>query len=96
MGTARLTKYISQSGSAKDVRVNYAGDARLDPFLEAALGSPEGVLDEDTIEILCSSLGEKELLEPLLELRARRLRESQVVHGSGASKYSLLPSQPSH
>ncbi|KAL6763219.1 hypothetical protein V8C86DRAFT_2496861 [Haematococcus lacustris] len=96
MGTARLTKYISQSGSAKDVRVNYAGDARLDPFLEAALGSPEGVLDEDTIEILCSSLGEKELLEPLLELRARRLRESQVVHGSGSSKYSLLPSQPSH
>eukprot|EP00798_Chlamydomonas_sp_ICE-L_P026000 gene26000-11691_t len=33
-GSARLTKYVGQEGKDKNVRVNYAGDSRLDKRLK--------------------------------------------------------------
>lgn len=74
LGTQRLTRYVQQDGTAERVRVNYAGDARLDPFVEHAQHNSDGLLSEDDIEDLCEQLGEPDLVQPLLELRRRELR----------------------
>ena len=64
------------------------GDTRLDPYLECAAGSPEGVLCEDDIEQMCHDLKEPTLLQPLLELRERHLRNNVQTN----RQYTLLPS----
>mmetsp|Transcript_2533 Transcript_2533/g.3831 ORF Transcript_2533/g.3831 Transcript_2533/m.3831 type:complete len:451 (-) Transcript_2533:301-1653(-) len=84
-GTGRLTHYISQRGDSNNIRVNYAGDERLDLFLERARFSGEGILSETDVEEMASALKEPGLLEPLLLLRERYLK-SKTRSGSKEDK----------
>jgi hypothetical protein len=50
---------VTHYGSSRGYAPTPPGDVRLDPFFEALTGAPDPALDEDNIEALCRSLGEK-------------------------------------
>ncbi len=90
-GSKRLTKYIGQSGTSSDVRVNYCPDVRLDAFYEAAQENADGVLAEEEIEGLVAAVKEPELLQSLRELRLRHIRQHLTKTGSLSNGgYALL------
>ncbi|KAG1671800.1 hypothetical protein FOA52_000177 [Chlamydomonas sp. UWO 241] len=83
IGSNRLAAYIKQDGNSNDVRVNYWGDARLDAFYTMAQESTDGCLCEAEIEALVGTVKEEELRRPLIELRARHLRDNTTTNGDG-------------
>mmetsp|Transcript_20156 Transcript_20156/g.56135 ORF Transcript_20156/g.56135 Transcript_20156/m.56135 type:complete len:332 (+) Transcript_20156:114-1109(+) len=94
VGNQRLTKMIAQDGKARDVRVCYAGDFRLDKYYEGVQCSVDGVMHEQDVEEMLAEIHEEGLLDALLELRKRRLRE-QPTRTHNGEKYGLLPSSGS-
>jgi hypothetical protein len=64
---------------------------RLDKYYEAANDCPEGVLSEDDIDALVEDLREPDLLEALLSLRAKALRDGNARTSRGGDEYTALP-----
>ena len=65
-----------------------AAELRLDKYYESVQGSADGVLSEEELEDLVRELREPELQHPLMELRARHLKGSEVTARGG---YTALP-----
>jgi len=57
------------------------GEGRLDEYYNLAQEIPEGVLTEEDIERLVLALDQPELLEPLLSLRSKAMREATRTEG---------------
>jgi len=74
-GGQRLKAYLGQGTEHSPVRVNYAGDPRLDVYMEHTRVSPDGTLSSEEIDDLCHEFQQKTLLHPLIELRARYIRK---------------------
>lgn len=84
-GGQRLKSYLNRGSG--DVRVNFAGDPRLDKFVEVSKANPDGVLSNEDIEELCHCVQESSLIHPLMELRNRFIRR----HIKHKKDYSQLP-----
>lgn len=55
----------------------------LNPYLARVWGSPDGVLPEEDIEVMCEALQAPRLVRHLRELRARHLRKRGAGAGQG-------------
>lgn len=64
---------------------------RLDKYYDLANDCPEGVLSEDDIESLVSDIREPDLLEALLSLRSKALRDGKQRTSQGGDEYTALP-----
>lgn len=64
---------------------------RLDKYHDAANDCPEGVLSEDDIEALVNDLREPDLLDALLSLRSKALRDAGNRTSKGGDEYTALP-----
>eukprot|EP00775_Hariotina_reticulata_P009155 gene9155-9323_t len=64
---------------------------RLDKYHDLANDSPEGVLTEDDIDALVTDLREPDLLEALLSLRSKALREAGKRTSRSGEEYVALP-----
>lgn len=63
----------------------------LDKYHDLANDCPEGVLTEDDLEALVTDLREPDLLEALLSLRNKALRELGRRTSRGGEEYVALP-----
>ncbi|KAF5841836.1 hypothetical protein DUNSADRAFT_10899 [Dunaliella salina] len=84
-GGNRLRGYLNHDDN---VRVCYAGDERLNKYVERLKLCPDGILTQDDVDDLVHELGEPQLLHPLSELRNRYLKR---VRHKGEGDYALLP-----
>mmetsp|Transcript_21373 Transcript_21373/g.59240 ORF Transcript_21373/g.59240 Transcript_21373/m.59240 type:complete len:554 (+) Transcript_21373:158-1819(+) len=84
-GGNRLRGYLNHDDN---VRVCYAGDERLNKYVERLKLCPDGILTQDDVDDLCHELGEPQLLHPLSELRNRYLKR---LRHKGEGDYALLP-----
>jgi hypothetical protein len=64
---------------------------RLDKYHDLANDCPEGVLSEDDIEALVNDIREPDLLEALLSLRAKALRDGNKRTSRSGDEYTALP-----
>ncbi|KAF5839249.1 hypothetical protein DUNSADRAFT_1283 [Dunaliella salina] len=86
----RLTRNIPKNVS----KVSSGRDFRLDKYYEGVQCSADGVMHEQDVEDMLAEIHEEGLLDALLELRKRRLREQPTCKING-EKYNLLPSSGS-
>jgi len=63
----------------------------LDKYYDAANECPEGVLSEDDIDAMVADLREPDLLDALLSLRSKALREGGARTSRGGDEYTALP-----
>ena len=66
----------------------------LNPYLARVWGSPDGVLPEEDIEVMCEALQAPRLVRHLRELRARHLRKRGAGAGQGGGGRLLLQPAP--
>lgn len=64
---------------------------RLDRYYDLANDCPDGVLTEDDIEALVSDIREPDLLEALMSLRSKALRDTNARTSRGGDEYTALP-----
>lgn len=80
-----------EPSTAPPPRINPGSCCRLDKYHDLANDCPEGVLSEDDIEALVNDIREPDLLEALLSLRGKALRDGNMRTSRSGDEYTALP-----